>query len=156
MANVSGLFGGGAFSGHPLTLPNSGCFRCPIVFNLCSCVGQPWHRVEHFQGFAAAVLPHSSACQGAIEVPLRSTAAAAATGLPSLLDGRARYRRVGAEDAAVPGLRLEHRVALLAFVEPLAGVRGHGLRLDVAARRASQRGFEDDGSHYFSSTSVDG
>ena len=101
-------------------------------------------------------MPHISTCQVVIEVPLRSTAAATAGALAPLLDWRARHRPVGAEHAAVASLRFEHRVAMLALVEPLAGVGRHGLRLDVTAGGARERGFEDDGGHFFSSASVDG
>ena len=57
----------------------------------------------------------------------------AATGCPLIgeaksfcLDWRARHRTVGAIDAAVALLRLHLQTAALAFIEILAGVRGHG------------------------------
>jgi hypothetical protein len=56
-------------------------------------------------------------------------------------------RAIGTIDTAVTGLRLKHSVALFAFVEPLAGIRGHGFHFDMAANRTSQRGFKNDSDH---------
>jgi len=64
-----------------------------------------------------------------------------------LLNWRATYRAVGAEDAAVAGLGTQHRSAVAAFIEELAGIRGHGFLLGETAIRAGQHGLEDDGVH---------
>ena len=60
------------------------------------------------------------------------------------------YRRawdvsVGAVNATVARLGLEHGMAGLAFIEPLACIRRHGLPLPVAAFRAGKRRFGDHG-----------
>ena len=60
-----------------------------------------------------------------------------------LLNRRAGHCAVGAEHAAVARLRFEQRVAAFAFVEPLTGVGGHDLGLDVPAQRTGQRRFEN-------------
>ena len=54
------------------------------------------------------------------------------------LDRRTRHRPVRTEHAAITRLGFEYRVAALALVEPLAGIRGHPLSLDVPAHRAGQ------------------
>lgn len=59
------------------------------------------------------------------------------------LNRRTGYRAIGTEHAAIARLRLQQYVAALAFIEPLAGVGGHGFGLDVAAVRAGQRGLQD-------------
>lgn len=66
-------------------------------------------------------------------------AAAAVLLLPVLLDRWAWDGAIGAVHAAVVRLWLQHRVALLTLVEPLAGVRRHCLHFGVSAFRASQR-----------------
>lgn len=54
------------------------------------------------------------------------------------LNGRTQNRAIGAIDtAAVTGFRLKHSMTLLAFVEPLTRIRGHGFRVGVAANWAS-------------------
>ena len=53
------------------------------------------------------------------------------------LDGRARNRAIRTIDTAVTGFRLKNGMTLLAFVEPLTRIRGHGFRLGVAANWAS-------------------
>ena len=63
------------------------------------------------------------------------------------LNGWARHRSVGAEDAAVAGLRLEPAAAGLAVVEELAGVRRHLLCLAMAAAGAGDSRFK--GHHYW-------
>ena len=62
----------------------------------------------------------------------------AACAAPLHLHRRAFDRAVRAENAAVAGLRSQHRLAVLALVEELAGVRWHNLALGVAALRACQ------------------
>lgn len=62
---------------------------------------------------------------------------------PVFLDRRTGHRAVGTEHAAIAGFGLQQDVAALAFVEPLAGVGGHGLGLDVAALGAGQGGLQD-------------
>ena len=66
---------------------------------------------------------------------------------PMLLDRRTGHRAVGTEHAAIAGLGLEQDVAALAFVEPLAGIGGHGLGFDMTALRAGQRGFKNDSAY---------
>jgi hypothetical protein len=56
------------------------------------------------------------------------------------LDRRARNRPVGAEDAAVAGLRLETLPAAFAVVKELTGVSRHGFSRGVGARRTGQHG----------------
>jgi len=77
----------------------------------------------------------------------RTDASAWAAAIPMLLNRRALHRTEGAEDAAVTRLGAQHRSAVAAFVEKLAGIRGHGFLLGEAAIRAGQDGFEDDGTH---------
>lgn len=77
--------------------------------------------------------------------------------LPAVgLYGRAGHRAVGAVHTAVTRLGSEHCVTALALVEPLADVGGQGLVLDVIARRAGQKRFQDDGSHCSLLTKIDG
>ena len=73
-----------------------------------------------------------------------------------MLDRRTRNRAVRTVNAAVTRFGLEHGVAMLALVEPLAGVRGHGLGLGMAARRARQGRFEDVVVHFVLLTTVEG
>jgi hypothetical protein len=57
-----------------------------------------------------------------------------------LLDGRARYGPIGAEDATVARFRLQQDAAVAAVVEELAGVRRHSLgRLVTAIRTGNER-----------------
>lgn len=63
---------------------------------------------------------------------------------PALLDRRTGHRPVGAEDAAVARLGLEHHPAACALVEVLAGVCRHGFGLGGAARRTGQDRLEKD------------
>ena len=84
-----------------------------------------------------------------------SGSAAATTSLSTLLDRGARNRAVGTEDAAVAWLGLEHRVALFALVEPLAGIHRHHLGLGVAALGAGQRRFRDHPNHLATRTKVE-
>ena len=51
------------------------------------------------------------------------------------LHRRTRHGRVGTKHAAVAGLGLQDSPAVIATVEPLAGVGWHRLRLGVTARR---------------------
>lgn len=60
------------------------------------------------------------------------------------LNRRAGDRSIGAEHAAVSGLRTEQCSAALAFVEELAGVGGHRLDLRRATRRAGEGRLKDD------------
>lgn len=53
------------------------------------------------------------------------------------------YVAIGAEHATVAFLGLEQGMAGCAFVEPLAGIRGHGFLLSMAAVRAGDRGVGD-------------
>jgi len=86
-----------------------------------------------------------------------STSSVGATGgLAPLLNGRAGHGAVGAIDAAIAGLWLEHGVAGPAFVEPLAGVGGHDLGLGVPAHRAAQRRLQNDGAHFALPATVEG
>lgn len=71
---------------------------------------------------------------------------AATRRLAGLLHGRTRHRRVGAEHAAVASLRAQHCMALLAFVEPLTRIGGHGFSLGVSASRTGQHGLENHGT----------
>ncbi len=64
-----------------------------------------------------------------------------------LLNWWAWNRTIGTVNTAVTRLRLEHSVALFAFVEPLACIRWHDLRLGVAANWAGQHGFKNDSTH---------
>ncbi len=63
---------------------------------------------------------------------------------------------VGAVHAAVTGFGLEHRVALLALIEPLAGVCGHRLGLGVATLGTGQRRLQDHRCHLALPTTVEG
>ena len=76
--------------------------------------------------------------------------------LAALLNRRAWHAAVGAVHAAVARFRLQHRVALLAFIEPLAGVRRHSLGLAVPTFRASQCRLQDDRAHFPPTVNVDG
>jgi hypothetical protein len=73
--------------------------------------------------------------------------AAATTALAALLYWRARYRAIGAIDAAIARLRFEDGMTLLAFVEPLAGIGGHRLDLCSATLGTGQRRFRGDSGH---------
>lgn len=75
------------------------------------------------------------------------------TRLVGLLNRRAGQRAVGAEHAAIARLGPQHRLAALAVVKELAGVRRHRLRFLVPAARAGQRRVQLDGH---GSTSVAG
>ena len=55
-----------------------------------------------------------------------------------LLDGRARYRAVGTEHAAIALFGAHHDAAAGALVEKLAGSRGHRLTGLMSALRACQ------------------
>lgn len=85
--------------------------------------------------------------------PLLATTSAL---LATLLD---RWTGIGAKRAvhtAIALERLEHRVALGAFVKPLAGIGGHGLGFGKPALRACQRGLQRDGAQFADFTTVDG
>jgi hypothetical protein len=62
-----------------------------------------------------------------------------------LLYRRARHVTVGTVNAAIARLGPEHGMAGLAFIEPLACVRRHGLPFAVAACRTGDGRFGDDG-----------
>jgi|SRR4029078_768976 len=66
----------------------------------------------------------------------------ATTAAAGQLNGRARDRTVGAEDAAVAGLWPKQRVAGGTFVEIEARVGRHDLELRKAAMRTGEDGFE--------------
>jgi hypothetical protein len=72
--------------------------------------------------------------------------ASGATALAALLHRRARRICVGAIDAAIARLGLEHGGAPFAVVEVLAGVRRHGLALAVAALRTDDGAHQDQGA----------
>ncbi len=72
------------------------------------------------------------------------------------LNGRAWHRAIGAVNTAVTWLGPENRAAVVAFVQPLAGVDRHGLGFDVAAFRASQCRLGNHGSHFEFSDGADG
>ena len=59
------------------------------------------------------------------------------------MDGRAGHGAVGAEHAAMPGRGPQQRVATLALVVVLAGVRRHDLALRVAAAGTGNGGLQD-------------
>ena len=63
----------------------------------------------------------------------------------SVLDGRAGHVSIGAIDATVSGLGLQDGAAALAVVEILAGIGRHLFGFGVAAERAGDRRFQDDG-----------
>src|SRR5208283_1208873 len=70
-----------------------------------------------------------------------ATLSAGATSSGAAILSRVLYRRawhvaIRAEHAAIPGLRVEHRAAALAFIEELAGVRWHRLGRLMATGRA--------------------
>ena len=72
------------------------------------------------------------------------------------LNRRTRHRAVGAVDAAVSRLGLEHDVALLALIKPLACSGGHRLGLGVSAFGTGQRRFGNDRVHLVAAVTVDG
>lgn len=74
----------------------------------------------------------------------------------SLLNRRARHAAVGTVHAAVTRPGLQHPVALLAFVEPLAGIGRHRLGLAVPTGRTSQCRLEDDATHFAAFATVEG
>lgn len=67
----------------------------------------------------------------------RSTAASAP--LARFLNRRARHGAVGTVNTTIAGFRFEHSVALLALVEPLAGIGWHRLVFAMPAIGACQR-----------------
>jgi len=67
---------------------------------------------------------------------------ATGSGFAAHLDRRTGARSVGAEHAAVSGLRPQQRVTGCALVKVLAGVGRHGLELSDATRRAGHDRFE--------------
>lgn len=77
--------------------------------------------------------------------PVRRSARAACRAIR--LDRRTLIRPVGAEHAAVACLGTQHRLAVLALVEPLAGVGRHGFLLRVAALRAGEDRLKNDLGH---------
>jgi hypothetical protein len=77
--------------------------------------------------------------------PQGSRSAAAA--FPFQLYRRAGHGAIGAEHAAVARLWLQQRMAMLALVEPLAGIGRHRLCLDETALGTGQRGLEGDIAH---------
>lgn len=66
---------------------------------------------------------------------------------PLLLFRRACHAAIRAVDAPVTRQRPAHRMALLAFVDALAGVGRHDFRVLVGALRAGQRRLEFDRTH---------
>jgi hypothetical protein len=64
-----------------------------------------------------------------------------------LLDGRARYRAVGTEHAAIACFRAQERVAGRALVKELARRSGHGFGRLVPACRARERALQLHLSH---------
>lgn len=66
------------------------------------------------------------------------------------------YGAVGAVHAAVARFRLQHRMAFLALVEPLASVSRHCFSLDVAALWTRQRRLRNGGTHRLLPLTVDG
>jgi hypothetical protein len=83
------------------------------------------------------------------QAALNALAAVINRSSPSLRSpaGRARNIAVGAIDAAIACLGLEDDLAVLAVVEPLAGVGGHGFGLGVAAVRTAQGRSQFDACH---------
>jgi hypothetical protein len=77
-----------------------------------------------------------SACKQGAGAP--SAAAALLQGV--ILHRRTSDRAVGTVDATVAGLRAQHLATALALLEPLAGIGGHRLGLDMTAARAGQGG----------------
>jgi hypothetical protein len=74
--------------------------------------------------------------EGSVAHSLTATAIAAA--LAAFLDWRAWNRAEGAVGTAVTRLRLEQRMTLLAFVEPLTRIRWHDLPLGITANGTGQ------------------
>lgn len=72
------------------------------------------------------------------------------------LDRRARHGTVRTKHAAVTRPWPEDGVAMLALIEPLAGVRRHRFGLRVTARRAGQRRFENHPAHGLLPAKVEG
>ena len=64
-----------------------------------------------------------------------------------LLHGRTCNGAVRAKHAAIACLRLKQRFAMGALVEILTGVGGHNLLPFMAAVRADQYRFQDNGAH---------
>lgn len=78
---------------------------------------------------------------------LVSCSARAARRTSSRLDRRTLVRTVGAEHAAVARHGAQHRLAVLALVEPLAGVGRHRFLLRMAALRTGEDRLKNDRSH---------
>ena len=51
-------------------------------------------------------------------------------------------RAIGTVDAAVARFRCQNGVALLAFIEPLTGIRRHGFAFDKTALRTGEGGLQ--------------
>ena len=85
---------------------------------------------------------------------MRSTAAP--PGLAIFLHRGAGHRAVGAVHTAIAGLGPQDGMAGLAFIEPLAGIRGHALGFAVAALRTRQDGVQDHFSHLAAPVTVEG
>src|SRR5579883_2697076 len=73
----------------------------------------------------------SNACSMALPTSSGAAAFRAFSARARLLDGRTGNRAEGAEDAAIAGMGPQHRAAVLAIIEELAGVRRHGLFLPM-------------------------
>ena len=74
------------------------------------------------------------------------------TTVTRLLNGGTSDRSIRTKHAAIPGLWLQQRFALRAFVKILTSVRGHDLLLRVPAAWTGQHGFKDDRAHGFEMT----
>jgi hypothetical protein len=64
------------------------------------------------------------------------------------LNRRALVRAMRTEDAAVAGLWMQQRLAVVALIEPLASINGHRLFLRVTALRARDGRLQGDIAHF--------
>ena len=72
------------------------------------------------------------------------------------MDGRAGNVAVRAKDTAVARFGPQHRMAVLAFVKPLAGIGGHALGFQMAAIGTAQGRVKQDWIHLELSGTVNG
>jgi hypothetical protein len=80
-----------------------------------------------------------------IRRPIRNRGSSAAR--PRLLHRRALAGAVRTVHATIAGFRAEHCLAMLAFIEPRAGVGGHRLVFALPARRTGDGGIRYNGIH---------
>ena len=72
------------------------------------------------------------------------------------MNGRAGNVAVRAKDTAVARFGPQHRMAVLAFVKPLAGIGGHALGFKMAAIGTAQGRVKQDWIHLELSATVNG